>query len=361
LIEQSEALGEPPEDPLLLLSVLYGFWVANQVAFNADMMHELAAKFLDLAQAKGKGIFPLLGGHRLMATSLMFTGELVASREHFDRVIALYDPAEHRPLATRFGQDVRVSGLSYRSWALWMLGYPAAALADVEKAVDDADEIAQAATLMYVRHVTLVTLLHCGQYTAAKPRVEELVTLAEEKDAAYWKADGMLMGGCLLALTGKHADAVPAISAGIAAYRLTGATMWLSWYLLHLAIAHAELGQLDDAWRCINEAATTVKTTGEKWCAPEIDRIAGEIALKGPRPDAAKAERYFRSAIEVARSQQARSWELRAAMSLARLWRDQGKRIDAHDLLASVHGWFTEGFDTDDLKQARILLDALVP
>jgi predicted ATPase len=164
-----------------------------------------------------------------------------------------------------------------------------------------------------------------------------------------------------LALTGKHADAVPAISAGIAAYRLTGATMWLSWYLLHLAIAHAELGQLDDAWRCINEAATTVKTTGEKWCAPEIDRIAGEIALKGPRPDAAKAERYFRSAIEVARSQQARSWELRAAMSLARLWRDQGKRIDAHDLLASVHGWFTEGFDTDDLKQARILLDALVP
>jgi len=360
LIEQSEALGEPPEDPLLLLSVLYGFWVANQVAFNADVMHELAAQFLTLAQAQGKGIFPLLSGHRLMATSLMFTGELAASREHFDRVIALYDPAEHRLLATRFGQDVRVSALSYRSWALWMLGYPAAALADVEHAVNDAREIAQAATLMYVRHVTLVTLFHCGQYAAADPLVEELVALAEEKDAAYWKADGVLMGGCLLALTGKHADAVTMISAGIAAYRSTGATMWLSWYLSHLAIAHAELGQLDDAWRCIDEATTAVKTTKEKWCEPEVDRIAGEIALKSPLPDAAKAELYFQCALGVARSQQAKSWELRAAMSLARLWRDQGKRVEARDLLASVYDWFTEGFDTHDLKEAKTLLDALV-
>jgi predicted ATPase len=202
--------------------------------------------------------------------------------------------------------------------------------------------------------------LHCGQYAAADPLVEELVALAEEKDAAYWKADGVLMGGCLLALTGKHADAVTMISAGIAAYRSTGATMWLSWYLSHLAIAHAELGQLDDAWRCIDEATTAVKTTKEKWCEPEVDRIAGEIALKSPLPDAAKAELYFQCALGVARSQQAKSWELRAAMSLARLWRDQGKRVEARDLLASVYDWFTEGFDTHDLKEAKTLLDALV-
>jgi class 3 adenylate cyclase/predicted ATPase len=359
LIEQSEALGEPLEDPLLLFSVLYGFWVANQVAFNADVMHELAAKFLGLAKAQEKGIFPLLSGHRLMATSLMFTGDLAASREHFDRVIALYDPAEHRPLATRVGQDVRVAALSYRSWALWMQGYPAAALADVEHAVGDAREIAQAATLMYVRHVTLVPLLHCGQYAAAAPLVEELVELAEQKGAAYWKADGMLMRGCLLALTGKHAEAVPVISAGIAAYRLTGATMWLSWYLSHLAMAHAELGQLIEAWRCIDAAMRAVKTTREKWCEPEVDRIAGEIELKSPLPDVAKAEMYFQRALEVARSQQAKSWELRAAMSLARLWRDQGRGAEGRDLLAAVYGWFSEGFDTNDLKQARILLDAL--
>jgi len=360
LIEQSEALGEPPEDPLLLFSVLYGFWVANQVAFNADVMHELAAKFLTLAQAHESGILPLLSGHRLMATSLMFTGELPASREHFDRVVARYDPAEHRPLATRFGQDVRVAALSYRSWALWMLGYPAAALADVEHAVNDAREIAQAATLMYVRHVTLVTLLHCGKYAAATPLVGELVALAEEKDAAYWKADGLLMGGCLQALTGKHAAAVPMISLGIAAYRSTGATMWLSWYLSHLAIAHAGLGQFDEAWRCIDEAITAVDATKERWCEAEVHRIAGEIALQSPRPDGAKAEACFQRALKVARSQQAKSWELRAAMSLARLWRDQDKRTEARDLLAPVHGWFTEGFDTPDLKQAKTLLDALV-
>ena len=359
LIEESQALGEVPEDPLLLFSVLYGFWVANQVAFNAEMMHELAAKFLTLAQAHERGIFPLLCGHRLMATSLMFTGELAASREHFDRVVTLYEPAEHRPQAMRFGQDVRVAALSYRSWALWMLGHPAAALADVEQAADDAREIGQAATLMYVRHVTLVTLLHCGQYAAAAPLIEELVALAEEKDAAYWKADGLLMGGCLLALTGQYADAVLKISAGIAAYRSTGATMWLPWYLSHLAIAEAGLGQLDEARRCIDEARTAVETTGERWCAPEVDRIAGEIALKSPRPDTAKAESYFQRALAAARAQQARSWELRAAMSLARLWRDQGKGIEARDLLAPVHAAFIEGFETQDLRDAKALLDAL--
>ena len=359
LIEQAEALGEPPDDPLLLFSVLYGFWVANQVEFNADMMHELATQFLSLAEAQEKTVFPLLSGHRLMATSLMFTGELAASREHFDRVIALYDPTQHRLLATRFGQDVRVSALSYRSWALWMLGYPEAALADVEHARNDAREIAQAATLMYVRHVTLVTLLHCGSYATAKPFVDELVALAEEKGASYWKADGMLMGGCLLTLSGKPSEAVQMISAGIAAYRSTGATMWLSWYLSHLAVAHAELGQLEDAWRCIDEAMTTVETTKERWCEPEVDRIAGEIALKSPQPNAAKVEAYFKRALAVARAQQAKSWELRAAMSLARLWRDRGKRNEARELLAPVYGWFTEGFDTLDLKKAKSLLDAL--
>jgi class 3 adenylate cyclase/predicted ATPase len=362
LIEQSEALGEAPEDPLLLFSVLYGFWVANQVAFNAELMHKLAVQFLSLAQAHEKGIFPLLSGHRLMGTSLMFTGELAAGREHFDGVVALYDPAEHRPQAMRFGQDVRVAALSYRSWALWMLGHPTAALADVEQAANDAREIGQAATMMYVRHVTLVTLLHCGQYAAATPFIEELVALAEEKDAAYWRADGLLMGGCLLALTGQYADAVPKISAGIEAYRSTGATMWLPWYLSHLAIAHAGLGQLDDAWRCIDDAVRAVETSGERWCAPEVDRIAGEIALKLPRAEAAaKAETYFQRALDVARAQQARSWELRAAMSLARLWRDQGKRREARDLLAPVHAWFTEGFDTHDLREAKSLLATLAP
>ena len=157
LIEQAEALGEPPEDPLLLFSVLYGFWVANYVAFNGDVMRELAAQFLALAEKQGATTVPLMIGHRLMGTSLLLTGDIAEGRAHFDQALALYDPAEHRPLATRFGQDVRVAILSYRSWALWMLGYPEAALADADHALKDAREIGHAATLMYALLARIVT------------------------------------------------------------------------------------------------------------------------------------------------------------------------------------------------------------
>jgi predicted ATPase len=131
--------------------------------------------------------------------------------------------------------------------------------------------------------------------------------------------------------------------------------LWLS----YLARAHADLGQLDDAWRCIGEAMMAIETTKERWFDAEANRIAGEIALKSPVQDAAKAEAYFEHALSVARQQQAKSWEPRAAMSMARLWRDQGKRKEARNLLAPVYGWFTEGFDTLDLKEAKSLLDEL--
>jgi len=127
----------------------------------------------------------------------------------------------------------------------------------------------------------------------------------------------------------------------------------------NLAHAYAELGRFDDAWRCIGETMTAMETTKERWCQAEVNRIAGEIALKSPEPDAAKAEAYFERALAVARKQQAKSWELRAAMSMARLRRDQNKRQQAHDFLSPVYGWFTEGFDTLDLKEAKALLDEL--
>jgi predicted ATPase len=123
--------------------------------------------------------------------------------------------------------------------------------------------------------------------------------------------------------------------------------------------AYVDLGQLDDAWRCIDEAMTAMQTSKERWCEAEVHRIAGEIALKSSKPDTAKAQAYFERALAVARQQQAKSWELRAAMSMARLWRDQSKRDEACSLLAPVYGWFTEGFDTRDLKEAKSLLDEL--
>ena len=205
-----------------------------------------------------------------------------------------------------------------------------------------------------------LTHILCGNYAAANAAFDELVALADEKGALFWKALGMMNQGCVLALTGKASDAVQMITSGITAFRSTGATLWMPLHLSYLARAYAELGQFDDAWRCIGEAMTAIETTKERWCEAEVNRIAGEIALKSPEPDAAKAEAYFERALAVARQQQAKSWELRAAMSLARLWRDQGKVQQARELLAPVYGWFTEGFDTRDLKEAKALLGTLV-
>ena len=169
----------------------------------------------------------------------------------------------------------------------------------------------------------------------------------------------MMQRGCVLALTDKPADAVDRITSGIAAWRSTGSTLYLPLYLTYLAISFAVIGQLDDARRCIGEAMTAMEATKEKWVEAELNRAAGEIALKWPQPEAAKAQALFERALSIARQQQAKSWELRAAMSLARLWRDQGKVQQARELLAPVYGWFTEGFDTRDLKEAKALLEEL--
>ena len=135
--------------------------------------------------------------------------------------------------------------------------------------------------------------------------------------------------------------------------------MWMPLWLSYLARANAEIGQFDAATRCIGETMTAAETAKERWCEAEVHRITGEIALLSPEPDAAKTEVYFERALGVARAQQAKSWELRAATSLARLWRDQGRRDEARTLLAPIYDWFTEGFDTRDLKEAKALLDAL--
>jgi predicted ATPase len=358
LIEQAEALGEPPEDPLLLFSVLYGFWVANLVAFDGDAVSELATQFLTVAKKQGATGLRMVG-HRLKGMSLLCTGAIVASRVEFDQAISLYDPAKHLPLATRFGQDVRVAALTFRSWALWLLGYCEAALADTEHALKDAREIGQAATLMYRLVHAPFTYLQCGSYATAKSNIDELVALADEKGSLSWRGLGMTFQGWLFSQTGKAPDAVRMIASGLAAWRSTGSTVWAPLCLANLATAYSQLGQFDDAWRCIGEAMTAVETTKESWCEADLHRIAGEVALRSPEPDAAKAETYFERALAVARQQQAKSWELRAAMSLARLWRDQRKLREARELLAPVYGWFTELFDTRDLKEAKALLEEL--
>ena len=280
-----------------------------------------------------------------MGMSLLYAGQIAQGRAHCDEVLTRYNISEHRALATRFGADSRVSALAVRGLAMWLLGYPEIACSDAERAVSDAREIGQVASLMYALVITSLPPILSGSYASAAPNLEEAAALADATGSLNWKAFGMCDQGCLLAFSGKSAEAVPAIIAGVAAWQSLGATLNVPLYLASLAKAHAELDQMDDAVRCIGEAMTAFETTGETLWEAEVNRIAGEIALLVPSPDAAKAKDYFERAITVARQQQAKSLELRASMSLARLWRSQGKPQQARELLAPVYGWFTEGFD----------------
>jgi predicted ATPase len=242
---------------------------------------------------------------------------------------------------------------------MWCLGYPDAALRDADQALQDARKLGQAATLMVALSCSTRPYFLCGDYASAGPVLDELVALADEKGAAWWKAFGTLLRGEVFGETGNASVAAQTITSGFAAQRSTGARFMIARFSSCLARAYASLDRLDDAWRSIDEAVVAIETTKDKWWEAEVHRFAGEIALKSPEPDAAKAEAYFERALAVARQQQAKSWELRAAMSMARLWRDQGKVQQARELLAPVYGWFTEGFDTLDLKEANALLDAL--
>jgi predicted ATPase len=358
LIEQAEALGEPPEDPLLLFSALSALFSANIVAFNGDVARERAAQILALAEKQG-GKVPLMLGHRAMTVALVDTGSFAEAVVHADRALALYDPVEHRLLATRFVNDPRVTALYWRSLALWALGYPEAALAGTKQALSEAREAGRAGSLMWTLALTCLTQLISGNYAIAQAQSNELIGLAEEIGSVFWKTDGMLRRAGVLALTGKASDAVGIFTAAIPVWRSIGSTVFLPVWLSLLARAYGELGQFDEAWSHIGEAITVVETTKETWYEAEVHHIAGEIALMSPEPDAAKAEACFERALAVAREQQAKSFELRAAMSMARLWRDQAKRDEARELLAPVYGWFTEGFDTPDLKQAKALLAEL--
>jgi predicted ATPase len=253
-----------------------------------------------------------------------------------------------------------VASLSFRSVILWLLGYPEAALVDGSQALEQAREMGSAGTSMTALAFVPLVHIECGNYSAANEEARDLADLANEKDASLWKAVAVLLQGCVFSSTGEASKAVQIIISGIAALRATGAMIWMPMYLTYLAKAYANLNELSDAQRFIGEAMITIETTKETWYEAEVHRAAGEIALKSPpERDTTKAQAYFDRALAVARQQQAKSWELRAAMSMARLWRDQGKRDDARELLAPVYGWFTERFDTLDLKEAKKLLDEL--
>jgi predicted ATPase len=332
--------------------------VANYVAFNGDVIRELATQFLTLADER-QATLPLVAGHRLMGASYLHAGEIGKARSHLDEAIERYQPAEHRRGAMLFGQDVRVAALFYRSLALWQLGYPDAAMRDAARAVVDARDTGQAANVMAALAITSLTHIHSGNYSQAKAQLDEVCAVADEKSAMFWKVGAVLLLGCLSARNGKAADAVKMIGSGMGAWRSTGASLWMPVHLAHLISAYADVGRFDDAQRCIDEAMALMQQTKERWYEPDIHRIAGEVALRSSDPDPGRAEALFTQALDVARAQQAKSFELRAATSLARLWHEQGRSDEARDLLAPIYNWYSEGFNTHDLRQAKGVLERI--
>jgi predicted ATPase len=336
-----KAIGEPPEDPLLLFLLLTGYVVANGVAGNVEACRDVATGILSLAE-KQQASAPLVLGHICVGYSLLLGGEITDGKAHLDQTIALYDPAEHRLL--HFGIDPRVSALVWRSNALWMLGHPA---------------IGHGPSLMIALSIADLTHMLCGNYAAGSECIGELVALADEIGGAFWKLTGAAIRGRHLALIGNAANSIPFMISTRNAYEATGRNFLAPLDLAILGSTHAALGKFDDARRYVADAMNSIETNKEKWFEAEVNRVAGEIAVKSPAPHTAKAQGYFERALTVARQQQAKSWELRAAMSLARLWRNQGKVREARELLAPIYGWFTEGFGTRDLREAKALLGGL--
>ena len=360
MIEQSEALGERSdgEDALLRFSVLYGQWTGNHSAGNLAKAVEVAKHFLVVAERQRLSA-PLLMAHRVMGATLCLSGEFGAARRHLDQAVALYRPEEHRPLAARFGQDIGVAALGYRSLVLYRLGYPESALVDGDEALKGARDLGQAGTLLYAAGVGAFSEIHCGRFRVAEARVDELFALSEEYGLPFWRGFGELLRGCIFVATDRGDQATPLIGSGLSVLAATRMTLFSPFGLTWLARAHAACGRVAEAQNALSEALDAVSKTNQRWDEAEIHRIAGALAASLPHADPEMTESHFQQSLAIARRQEAKSFELRAATSLARLWRDQGRQDEARELLAPIFGWFTEGFDMPDLIEAKSLLEEL--
>jgi class 3 adenylate cyclase/predicted ATPase len=360
MMEQVEALGHLPdgEDALLRFSVLYGQWTGNYSAGNFSRATDIAKHFLTVAEKQTRSA-PLLMAHRVMGATLAISGKFQAARSHLDQAVALYAPKEHMSLATRFGQDIGVAALIYRSSVLYRLGYPDRAVRDGDEALRFARDLGQVGTLAYAVGVGAVTELLCSRFRIAEERVAELSALSEKYGLPVLKAFGELLHGCIFAATDQSDQAIPLIASGISAMAATHMTLYAPLGYTWLARTLAACGRLADARDALSKALDAVSKTNERWDEAEIHRTAGEIAVSFPDAGSPETgEAHFQQSLAIARRQDAKSLELRAATSLARLWRGQGRRDEARELLAPVFSWFTEGFEISDLREAKALLEA---
>jgi predicted ATPase len=346
-----------------LFPVLWGLWVFYYVREEFRKAYELGERLLTLAQ-RAQDSALLLEAHMTLGVILHPLGEFISARTHLQQSIAFYDPQRHRAQAFLYGgTDPGMRGLAQIAWTLWMLGYPDQALKKMRAAVTLAQEISQPHSLAFA--LCFATELHQFRRDrqAAQEQAEANVVLSTEHGFPFWLARGTITLGWALAEQGQGEEGIAQMRQGLAGYQATGAKLWRSYLFAVLAEAYGKVGQPTEGLAVIAEALNWTQGNEGRYCEAELYRLRGELTLQtkasGPRATGKEAEACFRKAIDIARSQQAKSWELRAATSLARLWQQQGKQQEAQELLSEIYGWFTEGFDTKDLQEAKALLEEL--
>jgi predicted ATPase len=240
---------------------------------------------------------------------------------------------------------------------LFCLGFPEQALARSSAAIAEARRLVHPPSLAVSLTIGTRLLSLVGDNAALDERANQVIAVATEQGFPQWRAHGTIFRGWVKVKNGDVTEGMSLLRSSSTAYRATGAAMWMPHYTVLLAGACEIAGQVDEALTLLDEALHIVERTGERWFAAELNRLKGQLLLRQGHAEA--AEELYRKALRIAREQEAKLWQLRAAMSLARLRRDQGWRTEARDLLAPVYGWFTEGFDTQDLKEAKALLGEL--
>jgi predicted ATPase len=344
------------EAPHQLFPVLRGLWNHYLVRPELQRAHALGEQLLSLAQHAQDSAM-LLVAYRALGSTLYNLGAMAEALTHFAQGMALHDPQQHRSSMLLHGEDAGVICRSRGAWALWCLGYPEQGLTRNQEAVTLAQHSAHPFSLGFA--LCWAAMFHqCRlEAQAAQEHAEALMSLAKDQRFPYWRARGSSLCGWALAHQGQAQEGIGQIRQGLSALRAIGAETGRPHLLALLAEAYGVLGEPEAGLTALAEALALVDITGERWYEPELHRLKGALLLQQSSDNQAEAEACFHHALDVARNQQAKSFELRSATSLARLWQRQGKRQDAHALLAPVYHWFTEGFDTADLQDAKSLLD----
>jgi predicted ATPase/class 3 adenylate cyclase len=298
-------------------------------------------------------------GHRSVGVTAISAGEFAVARTELERVLALYNPVKHRRLAFLYGQDPGPAVPAWLAWPLLAMGYPEQARSQHLEGLARAREMAHPNTLAQTLYCGCVVRQLSRDRLGVVELAEVLVPLATEQGFPYWLAMAIILRGWALSEAGETERGIAQIMRGLTAFRATAAQLWMPYFLGLLAEARGKANEPAEGLRLLAEALDRVERTGERWFEAELHRRRGELLLSLAEGERGEAEPCFHRSIAVGREQNAKLWELRASTSLARLWRDQGRRAEARDLLAPLYGWFTEGFETADLKDAKALLDAL--